>query len=112
VTVAYDKAIETTVDQLYTDASVLTSRKMFGGVCYLYRGNMAFGIYEHYLIKRLGDPAQAQEFIDSGKAEVFDITGRPMKNWILVDVETLKTDDDYTYWLEMGLAFAQSLPPK
>ena len=109
---AYDESIEATIDSLYTDASVLTSKKMFGGVCYLYRGNMAFGITGHYLIIRLGDPAEAQKYIDSGEAEPFDITGKAMKSWIMVDSTALKTDTDYIHWLDMGLAYAQSLPPK
>ena len=43
---------------------------------------------------------------------VFDMTGRPMKGWIIVDPAGLQSADDLKHWIEQGMAFAQSLPHK
>ena len=43
---AYDKAIEAIIQELYVGEQGLTAKAMFGGVCYLVGGNMAFGIYK------------------------------------------------------------------
>jgi hypothetical protein len=85
---------------------------MFGGVCYLVQGNMAFGIYKDNLIVRLGSPEEAQKEIDSGKALPFDITGKAMKGWVMVPKDRLTKAGEYKRWLNRGLAFAKSLPNK
>ena len=109
---AYDKEIEKEIGALYSAVKGLTSKRMFGGVCYLYQGNMAFGIYKDNLIIRLGSADDAAAFIKSGEALPFDITGRAMKGWVMVPKSRLKKTGDYKRWLDMGLEFAKSLPKK
>jgi len=108
----YDATIQNRIDSLYDETPNFCSKKMFGGVCYLYDGNMAFGIWHEYLIVRLGDAKKAQTAIDAGIAEPFDVTGKPMKGWVMIPGNSLKTDEDYLHWLTRGLEFAQSLPAK
>jgi TfoX/Sxy family transcriptional regulator of competence genes len=110
--VAYDKAIEAVIQELYVGEQGLTAKAMFGGVCYLVGGNMAFGIYKDNLIIRLGFPDRAQQEIDSGRALPFDITGKAMKGWVMVPKDRLVAAGDYRKWLDLGLAFAKSLPSK
>ena len=109
---AYDREIEKVVDAIFAPEDGLASKKMFGGVCYLFEGNMAFGILNDSLIIRLGDPEQAEVFIEAGRALAFDITGRAMKGWVMVPKANLAGKRDYREWLEKGLKFAKSLPPK
>ena len=40
-----------------------------------------------------------------------DVTGRPMKGWVMVSGEALD-DDELAQWLEKARAFAGALPPK
>jgi hypothetical protein len=110
--VGYDKAIEAIVQQLYVGDRSLTSKRMFGGVCYLVGGNMAFGIYQDNLIVRLGSPEKAQKEIDSGRALPFAITGKAMKGWVMIPKARLGAAGDYRKWLDQGLDFAKSLPSK
>ncbi len=109
---AYDQEIEAAVNGLMPAGGGLTAKRMFGGVCYLYRGNMAFGILNDRLIVRLGSEEAARAQIASGRALPFDITGRAMKGWVMVPKAGLATPEDYRHWVERGLAFAGSLPPK
>jgi TfoX/Sxy family transcriptional regulator of competence genes len=111
-TVAYDKAIETIIQECYVGEQGLTAKSMFGGVCYLFGGNMAFGIYKDNLIVRLGSQERAQEKIESGAALPFDITGKAMKGWVMIPKTRLAGPKDYKKWLDLGLAYAKSLPPK
>jgi hypothetical protein len=110
--VAYDKAIEAIIQELYVGEQGLTAKAMFGGVCYLVSGNMAFGIYKDNLIIRLGSPEQAHQEIDSGRALPFDITGKAMKGWVMIPKARLAGPNDYKKWLELGLTYAKSLPSK
>ena len=109
---AHDPEIEKKIEKIYAGEEGLSSKRMFGGVCYLTQGNMAFGIYKDNLIVRLGSPEQARKQIDSGKALPFDITGKVMKGWFMIPKSKLKASRDYRQWLARGLGFARSLPPK
>jgi TfoX/Sxy family transcriptional regulator of competence genes len=109
---AYDKAIEAIIQELYVGEEGLTAKAMFGGVCYLVGGNMAFGIYKDNLIIRLGSPERAQQEIYSGRALPFDLTGKAMKGWVMIPKARLVAVRDYKNWLDRGLAFAKTLPSK
>jgi TfoX/Sxy family transcriptional regulator of competence genes len=72
---AYDKSIENRIDCLIAPWPNIEKKKMFGGVCYLTRGNMCFGIWQVYLIVR-SDQATAQAQLQREHVRPFDITGR------------------------------------
>ena len=42
----------------------------------------------------------------------FDLTGRPMKGWLLVAADGHAEDDDLRRWVDRGATYAASLPPK
>ena len=87
-----------------------TRKKMFGGTCYLLDGNMMCGVYKHFLILRLGENA-ASSALKEPDVHPFDITGRPMKGWIMVDEEAL-TDESLCRWIGEARMFAETFPAK
>jgi len=87
-----------------------TRKKMFGGTCHLINGNMMCGVYRDHLILRLGEDAGTAS-LNKLHTKPFDITGRPMKGWIMVEQEGL-TDSTLKEWLGKAKTFAESLPPK
>lgn len=89
----------------------LTEKTMFGGVGFMLNGNMACGVHGQNLIVRL-TPAQAAAALAQPDVRVFDMTGRPMKGWILVGPAGWASTDDLAAWIAQGVAFAQSLPAK
>jgi hypothetical protein len=40
------------------------------------------------------------------------MTGRPKKGWIMVGAEGVRADADLAAWVQRGVAYARSLPPK
>jgi TfoX/Sxy family transcriptional regulator of competence genes len=111
-TMAYDAGIQQQIESICAGEEGLTSKNMFGGVCYLLQGNMAFGIYKDHLIVRLGSDEEARKAIGAGKAAPFDITGRVMTGWVMIPKGKLRSREQYKRWLDKGLAFARSLPSK
>ena len=57
-------------------------------------------------------PQGHDEAIALPGAHEFDTTGRPSRGWLLVGSEGFPTDADLGAWVDRGLAFAESLPPK
>jgi hypothetical protein len=45
-------------------------------------------------------------------ARVFDLSGRPMKGWLLVDGAGLHDHDVLARWLGVAVDYARSLPRK
>jgi len=85
-------------------------KKMFGGTCYTVKGNMACGVYKDYLILRLGEELAAEALKLPG-ARPFDITGKPMKGWVMV-AEAELTDAEISGWIEKARTFVKTLPVK
>ena len=108
---AYDEGLATRVREVLGDQPELVEKKMFGGLAFLLHGNMACGVRGEDLIVRV-----AAETADAALGEPgtrpFDLTGRPMKGWLLVDADGHAEDDDLRRWVDRGLAYANSLPPK
>ena len=42
----------------------------------------------------------------------FDITGRPMTGWVMVDPGGTETDDDLKDWVRRAVKFTGKMPPK
>jgi TfoX/Sxy family transcriptional regulator of competence genes len=85
-------------------------KKMFGGTCYTLKGNMVCGVYRDFLVLRLGEK-QAAEALKLPEVGPFDITGKPMKGWVMIAAAPL-TDEATARWIEKARAFAKSLPAK
>ena len=86
-------------------------KKMFGGVCWLLKGNMCFGIWKDFLIVRM-DRDLAEKSLKLRNVSPFDITGRPMAGWVMVDEAGWKSAADLAKWIGIGKEFALSLPEK
>jgi len=86
-------------------------KKMFGGVGFLIHGNMAVGVYKDDLIVRL-NPEKHNSLIKKTGAKVFNITGKPMQGWLLVEPAGCKTKKQLKNWVKYGVDFAVTLPPK
>jgi TfoX/Sxy family transcriptional regulator of competence genes len=90
----------------------MDEKKMFGGVGYLIGGNMACGVSGQDLIVRV-DKEESDALIGSEPgARRFDMTGRPMRGWILVAPDATADEADLERWVRRGERFAASLPPK
>ncbi|NGO48518.1 TfoX/Sxy family protein [Streptomyces sp. YC419] len=108
---AYDEGLAERIrDRLGADPDI-TEKRTFGGLAFLHRGNMAVGVSGDDLMVRVG-PDNADAALARPGTRVFDMTGRPMRGWILVDGTALTEDDVLGRWIDEGRAFAASLPPK
>ncbi len=87
-----------------------TRKKAFGGTCHLLNGNMMCGVHKSYLIVRLA-PAETAQALSRPHVKPFDITGKPMKGWIMVEKAGL-SDQALKEWLAVARRFVAGLPPK
>ena len=89
----------------------IEEKKMFGGVGFLLNGNMLVGVWQASLIARIG-PDQYAAALKKPHVREFDITGRPMKGWIMVEPDGIEQDRQLKDWIEQATNFVETLPAK
>ena len=107
----YDEKLDARVRAILDGREGISSRKMFGGVCHLLHGNMVAGVWKEFLILRLGEDA-ADFARELPHVRPFDITGRPMKGWVMIEPAGCRTAAQLKRWLDQARAFAETLPTK
>jgi len=107
----YDVDLELRIRHALGGLAGLTDKRMFGGIGFLVYGNMACGVHKDALIVRVG-PEDYDRALARPHARPFDITGRPMKGWVMVDREAYASDEALREWVWQGVDFALTLPPK
>jgi len=105
----YNEELDARITEAVADWGA-ARRKMFGGTCHLLNGNMMCGVYKDYLILRLG-PEGAAAALEEPFVVPFDITGRPMRGWVMVEEGGCR-GEALGSWLDRALTFVATLPPK
>ena len=108
---AYDETLAARIRQHLARRKNVEEKKMFGGVGFLLNGNMLVGVWKDSLIVRLG-PDDGDEALKETHVREFDITGRPMKGWVLVEPEGVEGDDQLKGWIQRAMKFVGRLPKK
>ena len=108
---AFDTPLADRIRKQLGKRAGLVEKKMFGGLAFLLKGNMCVGVHRDEMILRI-DPADTDRVLKEKHTRLFDLTGRPMKGWILVGPKGLATDGALAKWVGMGVKYAASLPPK
>ena len=107
---AYDSELAGRIRALVADEDGITERHMFGGLAFLMHGNMAVAASgQGGLLVRV-DPDESNTLLDAQGVTPMVMRGREMLGWLRV--ETDAESADVAAWVERGLSFARSLPPK
>jgi hypothetical protein len=109
---AYDEDLADRIRRLIGSDPDLTEKKMFGGLAFLIRGNMAIAAASQGGVMVRVDPEQSDSLVDTTSATVVEMRGRPMPGWLHVRTEDLSTDDQLASWIQTGTGYARSLLAK
>jgi len=108
---AFDETLAARIRDALARRKNIEEKKMFGGICFLLNGNLLAGAWKDALIARLG-PDEGEAALREPHVRAFDITGRPMRNWVLVEPEGVEDDDQLKAWIERATKFVRALPTK
>jgi TfoX/Sxy family transcriptional regulator of competence genes len=111
-TMAYDEDLADRIRQLVAGESDLTEQKMFGGLAFLIGGNMAVAASGQGGILVRVDPAASEKLLATTQARPMEMRGREMRGWLRVPPEYVRTTRQLSKWVELGTAYARSLPAK
>jgi hypothetical protein len=108
---AFSESLALRVRQVLGRRHGLTEKKMFGGIVFPLNGNVCVGIWKNSLIVRL-DPAEYKTALADEHVREFDVTGRPMMGWVMVEPDGIESDEQLSRWVEQSLEFVSTLPAK
>ena len=109
---AYDEALAERIRELIGGERGLTEQKMFGGLAFLVNGNMSIAASGQGGVLVRVDPEESDVLTKRKGVSVMEMRGRQMTGWLRVDADALRTKQQLSTWVDRGLAFARSLPPK
>lgn len=108
---AYDVALAERIARLLTGKKRVTQKQMFGGACFLLNGNMCCGVAGKKLVVRVG-AEQYESVLRKPHVKPMDLTGRPLRGFVYVMPQSLRSRAALKMWVDRGLRYAKSLPVK
>ena len=108
---AYDVALAERIARLLTGKKRVTQKQMFGGVCFLLNGHMCCGVAGEQLVVRVG-PERYESVLRKTHAKPMDFTGRPLRGFVYVMPQGLRSRAALKTWIDLSLRYAESLPAK
>jgi len=109
---AYDEELAARIRELVAGEPNVTEKKMFGGLAFLVGGNMAVAASGQGGALVRVDPDESDALVASTNARLMEMRGRSMAGWLRVDSDDLRTKHELAKWVERGVGYARSLPPK
>ena len=108
---AYDERLADRIRDALRDQQDISEQKMFGGVAFMAAGNLAIGASSQGGLIVRADPDNCEDLLGPGVG-LMEMRGRPMRGWLLVDIEQVQSDHELHEWIRSGLTYARSLPAK
>jgi TfoX/Sxy family transcriptional regulator of competence genes len=109
---AYDEELADRIRELVGSEPGVTEMRMFGGLAFLINGNMAVAASGQGGLMLRIDPADTAKLLTEPDARPFEMRGREMDGWLRVDTSGLTTKRQLKRWVDRGVGYARSLPPK
>ena len=101
---AYNNTLAERIRTRLSGLPNVVEKKMMGGLTFKVNDKMCVGIIKDELMCRI-DPEKHAAAIEMHGCRTMDFTKRPMKGYVLVNDEGMRTDREFDYWIELSLAF-------
>ena len=101
---AFNEKLANRVREALVEIPGVEEKFMFGGICFMVNGKMCMGVATDELMCRI-DPSWQEEALEKTGCRPMDFTGRPMKGYVFVSHEGMKTKKQLDYWINLCLEF-------
>src|SRR5437764_11575777 len=108
---AFDENLATRIRTALARKRGIEEKTLFGCFCLLLNGNVLVGVWKKSLIVRLGNE-QSEDALLEPHVRPFDITGKPMKGWVVVAPEAIEDDEMLQEWIQRAIKFVGKLAGK
>ncbi len=109
---AYDTDLADRIRALLPADASVSEQAMFGGLAFLVGGDMAVAASGQGGVMVRADPAESQRLVATSPARPMEMRGRPMRGWLRIDTEYVRSTTQLAKWVELGMKYARALPAK
>ena len=109
---AYDEDLADRIRELLAGVRGVTEKRMFGGLAFLIRGNMAIAASGQGGVLVRVDPAESDRLVATTNARPMEMRSREMAGWLRVDTDDVRTKRQLSKWVTLGRTCAETLPAK
>ncbi len=106
-----DEDLAQRVRELVEGTYSLSEKRMFGGLAFLVNGHLGIAVSGSGGLMVRADPAQAADVVDEPRVAPMVMRGRELKGWLIIAPEALVEQDDLRRWVQLGMTYAEGLPP-
>ena len=108
---AHDDGLSQRIREMLENEPCVDEKRMFGGLAFMVNGNMSVGVTNADLMVRVG-PDDYESALAEPYARPMDFTGKPLRGFVYVDAKGYESDEGLAKWVDKGVSYALSLPPK
>ncbi|NBA86829.1 RNA methyltransferase [Emticicia sp. CRIBPO] len=101
---AYNEQLNNRIREALAEMPVVEEKLMFGGVCYMVNEKMCIGVVGDEMMCRIGEENYENALEKPGCREMV-FTGKPMKGYVYVGEEGIKSARDFNYWIQLCLDY-------
>lgn len=101
---AYNEQLNNRIREALAEMPVVEEKLMFGGVCYMVNEKMCIGVVGDEMMCRIGEEYYENALEKPGCREMV-FTGKPMKGYVYVGEEGIKSARDFNYWIQLCLDY-------
>ena len=108
---AYDEQLANRIRQAFGTRHDITERRMFGGLAFLCRGRMCYGIIGRDLMVRIPDD-EFDAVMRRRYVRPMDFTGKALRGFVYVSPPGFRTLTALRAWLSRGERVAEEMAAK
>ncbi len=101
---AFNETLSNRIREALADIPQVEEKLMFGGICYMVNDKMCIGVIDDEMMCRIGEENYEAALERPGSREMI-FTGKPMKGYVFVGEDGMKSKNDFNYWINLCLAF-------
>ncbi len=101
---AFDEKLVDRIRESLVNIQKVEEKNMFGGVCFMVDGKMCVGVVKDEMMCRI-DPSMDEIALEKQGCRRMDFTGKPMKGYVFISDEGMKTKKLFDYWIDLCLDF-------
>ena len=100
----FNEALNDRIREAMATLKNVEEKYMFGGCCYMLNGKMCVGVVNDEMMCRIG-PHEYEEALEKRGCREMIFTGKPMKGYVFVGEEGMKTKKEFDSWISLCVAF-------
>lgn len=101
---AYNEKLVDRIRESLVNFPNVIEKNMFGGVCFMVNDKMCVGVVKDEMMCRI-DPTMDEIVLEKTGCRRMDFTGKPMKGYVFISDEGMKTKKEFEYWIDLCLSF-------